>query len=939
MRKRVILFFVSILLIAGISINGAEKKKEFKIPYEKYVLANGLNVILHVDRSDPIASVYIRYHVGSNRESKGRTGFAHLFEHLMFNESQHIPQGEFFKRIQTAGGTLNGSTNTDGTNYFETVPKNALEMALWMESDRMGYLLPKVTEKTFVTQQNVVQNEKRQNYDNRAYGNSSYIMDKLMYPENHPYNWQVIGALEDLANATLQDVINFHNKFYQPSNATLVVAGDIDVKQTKQWIEKYFGEIKSSPKPATLPKMPVTLEKTKKAYYVDKLANAASFSMAFPTVEQYHKDSYALRYLGQLLTSGQKSPMYKVIVDEKKLAPSFSGFSRSQEIAGTFVFSAMPYPGKNLGDLEAAVKEGFARFEKDGFTDKDLERLKTGIEVSFYNSIQGTLGKANRLGDLNIYAGSPDFLDTDMKNSLAVTKDDIWRVYNKYLKDKNYVLLSIVPKGKEDLAAPGSEAYTIAEESVDKQGVKKPVAAVNIPPIPSKYDRSVEPKRGPDPVVKIPAVWQGKTAGGIKVLGISRSEVPLVQFSITLKGGMLLDPSDKTGTAALMAGSLNDGTKTKTPVELREAMQDLGANISIGAGSESMSVSGSCLVSKLPEVLKLAQEMMFEPRWDAKEFELSKKSIIQSLKRNESSPASIASEAFDKLVFGKDNLLAKSTMGTVKSIESITIDDIKAYYEKYFSPSVATITVVGDISKDKVIPLFNGILKEWKVKDVKIPEVKADASAKAGVYFIDVPGAKQSEFRVGHISIPATDPDYYKITVMNHKLGGDFNGILNQILREQKGFTYGARSSFGGSLYSGAFTASAPVQTNSTFETATIIKNEIDKYRKDISQENLDLVKSTLLKSFALRFETLSSLNSMLGPIVSLNLPFNYISQRQEFIRKLTTKEHTQLAQKYLQPDKMIYLIVGDKATQFEKLKELGLGDPILIDKECNIIK
>jgi zinc protease len=932
MSKRAILFIASLFLCIGITITGAEKKKEYKIPYEKYKLANGLNVILHIDRSDPIASVYVRYHVGSNRETKGRTGFAHLFEHLMFNESQHIPQGEYFKRIQTAGGTLNGSTNNDGTNYFETVPKNALEMALWMESDRMGFLMPKVTEKTFLTQVNVVSNEKRQNYDNRAYGNAGYVLDKLMYPENHPYNWQVIGSLEDLANATLQDVLNFHDKYYLPANATLVVAGDIDVAQTKKWIEKYFGEIKSGPKPPELPKMPVTLEETKKAYYEDNLATQANFEMVFPTVEQYNKDAYALRYLGQLLASGQKSPLYKVIVEEKKIASQIQAYNGSQEIAGSFSFSGTPFAGKNMGELEDAIKEGFARFEKDGFTDKDLERLKTGIEVQFYNSIQSTLGKCMRLGDLNTYAGSPDFLDKDMKASLAVTKDDIWRVYNKYIKGKNYVALSVVPKGKADLAAPGSKLFTIAEENTKNQTVKKDVAPLNIPPVPSKFDRTVAPKSGADPVVKLPQIWQGKTVNNIKVLGINRKEVPLVQFSIILKGGSLLDPAGKTGTAYFMASLMNEGTKTKTPIELREALQDLGANINIYAGSEAISISGNCLVSKFPEVVKLAKEMMFEPRWDEKEFATIKRRTAQTLKRYESSPASIASDVFGKLVYGPENTLAQSTMGTVKTIENITIDDLKNFYNNYFVANKAAITVVGDITKEKAIPLFNA-LKEWKTKDFTVT-VKDDESAKPGIYFIDVPNAKQSEFRVGHVSLASTNPDYYKTIVMNHKLGGDFNGILNQILREQKGFTYGARSNFSGSNYKGMFTASSAIQTSATFETAQIIKNEIDKYRQNISAENLQQVKSTLIKGNALRFETLQSLNSMLYPIVSYNYPFDYIKKQQQFLSGLTADEHTKLAQKYLQPDKMIYLIVGDKATQFDKLKELGLGNPVLIDKD-----
>lgn len=931
MKSRILLLVFLALGLSSAVIAGG-KKKEFKIPYEKYKLSNGMDVLLHVDKSNPIAAVYVVYHVGSAREVPGRTGFAHLFEHLRFNESQDIPQGQWFKKLQLAGASnINGSTSNDRTNYFEVIPKNAVEMALWMESDRMGFLLSKFTQKTFVTQQNVVQNEKRQG-ENRAYAQLSFIMDKLVYPENHPYNWQVIGSLEDLANASLQDAIDFHNKYYSPSNATLVVAGDIDVKQTKKWIDKYFAEIPSSPAPAPMPPMPVKLSETKRVYYEDNLANAPMLSMAFTTVEDFTADSYALQFLSRIISGSKKSPLYKVIVEEKKLAPQVQVFPGSGELAGTFQINVRAFPGVKLQDVEAAIKEAFGRFEKEGFTDKDVERQKAGIEFGFYNSIASNLGKAMRLADYNIFKGSPDYLSKDIANRLAVTKDDVLRVYNKYIKGQNFALCSIVPKGKAELAAADSKQYIIPEESIDKQGTKSADAAeVKLPPIPSKIDRTKEPVKGPDVVVNVPSIWSGKTANSIPVYGIEEKKLPIVQFSVILRGGMLLDPKDKAGVASLTARMMNEGTKTKTPVELREAIQELGATIDVSGTSEAVVVSGSCLTAKLKETVALAKEMLFEPRWDEKEFAIAKSQTIEDLKRTETQGATIAMNVFSKLIYGKDNILSNTPPGTIKTVESITIDDLKSYYEKNFSPSVARITVAGDIKQKEAIKIFDA-LKDWKAKDVVIPEGTAMQTAKPGIYFVDLPKAKQSVFNVGHPGLKYADPDYYKTVVMNHKLGGDFSSILNMILRETKSFTYGARSGFSGNSNPGTFLASTSVQSNATLETAQIIRDEIKKYTNGISQEELDQVKSSFLKSNSGRFETLTQLQQMLMPIALYNMPFDYIKQRENITKNMTAQEEKQLAEKYIHPDQLIYVIVGDKATQFDKLKELGLGDPVLIN-------
>jgi zinc protease len=912
---------------------------EFTLAHEKYELANGLDVVLHEDHSDPIAAVFILYRVGSNRETQGKTGFAHLFEHIMFQQSQHVAQDQFHKKIQAAGGTLNGMTSYDHTMYYDVVPKNALEMALWLEADRMGYLLPTLTQEAFENQQNVVQNEKRQRVDNVPYGHASYVLNKVLYPERHPYNWQVIGSLEDLGNASLHDVVDFYTKFYGPHNATLVVTGDIEKVQTKAWIEKYFGDLKGGKQSATLPKMPVTLTETKRVYYEDNFANAPSFSITFPTVEQYHPDSYALDYLADLFAGSKKSPLYKILVEEKKLAPSVSASQSGLELAGTFSVRTRTFPDKNLTDVQTAVAEAFARFEQEGFTEKDLARLKTKTEIDFYNSIQGVLGKAQTLGGFSVFAGSPNYLSTHFKNSLNVTKDDIWRVYNKYVKGKHSVMLSIVPKGKANLVVQGSQQFVVPEESLGKQGVAKKGDRVALKPIPTTFDRTQEPPKGPAPIVTPPPIWSGATKNGIRILGITRKEIPLVYFTIVLRGGMLLDPKGKIGVASLTADMMKEGTKTKTPVELKEAIQDLGATINVESGSEHFWIAGNCLASRLDATIALAKEMMLEPRWDEKEFALVKAQAMQAVRRRESSPPSIAQNVFRTLIYGSNNLLSHAASGSARTLEAITLNDVKEYYSKYFSSKDAVITLVGDIDEAQAVKTFN-TLNDWRAIDVNLPDIKVEPYAtKSGVYFVDVPNAKQSELMIGHSSLARTDPDYFRAVVMNHKLGGSFGSFLNMLVREEKGYTYSIGSSFSGTNYPGMFTVSTSVQTNATFESLQIIRDQIAKYRNGISEDDLISVKNVIRNGEALRYETLGQLSSMMNPIAMYGIPLDYVKRNQETLQRMTVDEIKSLAQKHLLPDKMIYLVVGDKATQFEKLKDLGLGNPIPLDKEGKAIE
>ncbi|MFC1639237.1 M16 family metallopeptidase [Gemmatimonadota bacterium] len=921
---------------------GCQGGPDLEIEYESYVLDNGLEVILHEDLSDPIAAVAILYHVGSAREEVGKTGFAHLFEHMMFQSSQHVGEDQFFQKIQSAGGTLNGGTSSDQTIYFEVVPKNALEMALWLEADRMGYLLPTVTQEAFLNQQGVVQNEKRQG-ENRPYGHTSTVVNQLLYPEGHPYSWTVIGSMDDLGNATVQDVRDFFTQWYGPNNATLVVAGDYDREETVAWIEKYFGEIPAAQPVADPTPMHVTLTETKRAYHEDNFARSPELNMIFPTVERYNADAYALNMLGRLFADGKKAPLYNVIVEEQKLAPSVSAYNGSRELTGEFRIRVRAFPGTSLSEVEEAIQESFTRFEAERFTEQDLDRIKAQTETGFYNGISSILGKGFQLASYNEFAGSPGFISSDIANSLAVTEADVWRVYEQYVKDKNFVLTSFVPRGGADLVASGSELFAIEEESITQAGTgleAGEVAIAAVDPIPSSFDRAVEPAKGPAPAVTLPTVWTHTFDNGLRLYGVQHSELPLVQFSLTLKGGLLLDDINKVGVANLMTDVMMEGTQNKTPLELEEAIDELGANISMFTGRESIVIRANGLKSKVQEIYGLVEEILLEPRWDENEFARIKDETIETINRAKVNPRSIASDVFNKLVYGEDHILGQSTYGSVENVQGITIGDLQAFYEANYSPSVAHISIVGDITESEAVELFTPLEAGWASKEVAFDEYETpELPSRSAVYFVDMPGARQSQIYVGHLGISRANPEYYAATVMNYRLGGSFNSVLNMILREEKGYTYGASSRITGGFHPGLFVGSSAVQANATLESAQIFRDEIARYREGVSQDDLTFVKDALIQSNARRFETLGAVQGMLEQIANYDLPVDYVMREQAVVQDMTLEEHRRLSQDYLHPDQMVYVVVGDAATQLRGLRGLGLGNPIRLDADGNRVR
>src|SRR5690554_4544857 len=932
------IFVLTFLASCASDKKEASASETFNIDYETYTLDNGLQVIFHIDRSDPVVAVALTSHVGSAREIEGRTGFAHLFEHLLFLESENLGKGGLDKMSARIGGSgANGSTSRDRTNYFQTVPKDALEKMIWAEADKLGFFINTVTEPVLAKEKQVVKNEKRQRVDNAPYGHNFYVIHKNLYPKGHPYSWEVIGSLEDLQNATLQDVKDFYNRWYVPNNVTLTIAGDFDIDQTKAWIDKYFGEIERGEEIPKTEKQPVTLSETKKLYYEDNFARVPQLTLTWPGVYNYHPDSYALEVLATYLTQGKRAPLYQVLVDEKKLTDRINGFQYNSEISGQFMMQITAFPNTDLQEVLNGIEEGLATFEAEGISVEDLNRIKAGQETAFYQGLSSVLGKGFQLAQYEIFAGDPGFVNQDVKNILAITPEDVMRVYNQYIKGKNYVATSFVPKNQKALALTDSKLADVVEEPIVEGAEESFDSSVvaEYEKTPSSFDRSVEPPYGESPDIKVPEVWKEELSSGIKLYGIENYEVPLVQFQIQLEGGILLENTDKIGVSNLLAGLMTQGTATKTPEELENAIETLGATITARATKEAIVIYGNTLAKNYNKTMALVEEILLQPRWDANEYELQKQSKLSEIERQKANPNSIANIEFDKLIYGENHILSHDNLGTKESVESITIDDLKAYYTSYFSPNTAKVHVVGAISKADVTNSLAALNDTWAPKDVSFPEVAAPTAPETSkVYFYDFPGAKQSVLEFGYPALAATDADFYPASLLNYRLGGGgFASQLTQELREGKGYTYGVRSGFSGSTFKGPFTVSSGVRSNVTFESASLIKEILENYGANFNENDLEITKGYMLKSGARAFETLYSKLYMLTNISNYNYPDDYAKKREDIVKALTVEDVKALAEKYIHPDKMIYLIVGDAATQLDKLENLGYGKPIVLNK------
>ncbi len=927
--KKIVLFLLVITSLTAMAQTKmlekvTQKGSEIVIPYEKHVLPNGLTVIVHEDHSDPVVHVDVTYHVGSAREEIGKSGFAHFFEHMMFQGSDHVGDEQHFKIVTESGGTLNGSTNRDRTNYYQTVPSNQVEKMLWLEADRMGFLLDAVTQKKFEIQRETVKNERGQNYDNRPYGLAGEMTAKNLYPYGHPYSWLTIGYIEDLNRVDVDDLKNFFLRWYGPNNATLTVGGDVNPAEVVKLAEKYFGSIPAGPEVKNMKLPAPVLEKDRYVTLVDNYAKLPQLNITYPTVPSYHPDEAPLACLAQLLGQGKNSVFYQEITKGQK-ALSVSAFNRGSELSGEFSMSISPVPGTSLADSKKLIDEAIKVFELRGVTDEDIEKFRGGFESQYINRLQSVSGKVSQLAAYQTYTGNPNMIGQELARYTSVKKEDVLRVYDQYLKGKPAVVLSIVTKEQPENIA-GAENYKInsANYMAPDYGYK----GLNYNKAADYFDRNQMPVSGINPVVKVPEFWKKNLDNGIKAIGTRTTELPIVTLTLTIPGGHLLQAKDtsKIGLAKMFAAMMNEDTQNYSAEQMQAELQKLGSSMSVYSGFDGITLRLQSLTRNLEKSLKLFEEQLLRPKFTEEAFSRIQKQSVEGFKQRKSQPASIADDVFPLINYGT-TIFGSSQNGTEYTVKNLSLKNVEDYYNNYMTSRNAKLVVVGDVTENDILGKL-GFLNKLPNKEVKLPPTPAFPKAdKTKVYVIDIPKAAQTEFRVGAIKDLKYDAtgEYYRATLANYPLGGNFNSRVNLNLRENKGWTYGARSGFSADKYTGYFAFSSGIRADVTDKALTEVMNEMTNYTaKGITQEEIAFMQSSLGQRDALMYETGIQKAGFLDRILEYNLPNNFVDEQNKILANISKADIDKSVKKWMNPETMNILLVGDKNKIMPGLSKLG---------------
>jgi zinc protease len=922
-------FLIALFVLVSFMTTLVSAQKDDKLPklkYEEFRLKNGLRVIMHQDKSTPIVAVNLWYHVGSKNEVVGRTGFAHLFEHMMFQGSKNY-NDDYFKPLQEAGASINGTTNADRTNYFEVVPSNFLELALFMEADRMGGLLDAMTQEKLDNQRDVVKNERRQRYDNQPYGTAFEKISELIYPKDHPYNWTTIGSLTDLSNASMDDVKAFFRQYYVPNNTTLVIAGDFDSKQAKTWVEKYFGTIPEGgkitrPNPPT-PKIDGEMRKS----FEDSIQLPRLY-MVWHTVPMNHADEAALNMLQFVLSSGRGSRLQSNLVYGKQLSQDAGASHFSREIAGQFQVTSTARPGKTLEEIEKEINAEIERIKKEAPTAEELARALNVIESSTIFGMQTVLGKADQMNQYATFEGKPDKFQEELDTYRKVTAADVQRVANTYLNG-NRLVMSFVPRKDRPASQTSNPANTPSSTNAKKEAQKKQDYSANLP------------KPGANPAFALPSIDKQKLSNGMNVWIVKQSELPIVSMNMVFNTGGTADPQERAGLASFTASLLNSGTKTRTAVDIANQLQSIGASVGAGSGWDSANVSMQTLTKNLDKALDIYSDVVMNPIFPETEFKTLQGRSLVAFRQRRDNPNAIASVVYSNLLYGKNHPYGKSLGGDENSVKALTRDEIEKFYSTYYRPNNATLIVVGDTDAKTIMPKLETAFANWKAGDVPRMTVPETATFdKPGIYVVDKPGAAQSVLSIGHIGVSRDNPDYFPLVVMNSILGGQFSARVNMNLREDKGYTYGARTGWSMRRGAGPFEASADVQTAVTKESVQEFLKEINGIRgaNPVTPAELEYNKQSLIRRFPAGFETVGQISGQLSNLVVYGLPDSYFNDYIAKVNAVTVADVNRVANKYLTPDKMAILIVGDRKAIEPKLREIGdLGGSIrFLDADGN---
>ena len=896
---------------------GSAAPQDLELSYQRFELENGLDVVVHEDHSDPIVAVYVVYHVGSSREEPGRSGFAHLFEHMMFQGSANVGDDQHFKLVQEAGGTLNGTTNEDRTNYFEVLPSNQLELALWLEADRMGFLLPAVTQEKLDNQREVVKNERRQSYENRPYGMVSETIARALYPPDHPYSWTTIGSMEDLSAASLADVTGFFRRWYGPNNATLAIGGDVDPQQALALAEKYFGPIPRGPEVAEPEPRPVRLEGTRRLVIEDKV-QLPQLTVVWPAVPMEHDDEAALDVLASVLAANQSAVLEKALTIDQQLASSVRSSNDSGELAGTFSVTLRPQPGVHLDVLERRMHEILDELGRTGVEEERMMRLRNRYEASFVRRLETVGGRTGRMASDNVFHNDPGYATKDLARHLAVTAEDVERVLAAYVLGRPAIVLSVVPEGRLDEAASGRAPEQLAQEAA--------------------LERGSRPAAGPRPGFAPPAVWRSTLANGVEVVGTRFDELPLARLSLSIPAGRLHESMDRLGLASLTAEMLSEGTQRRTGVELTDAFDAIGATFGVGSDDDEITLSVSALEKHMPAAVALLEEVLLEPRFAPEDFERVRKERLTDLSVRADDIRAIAGDVWRALIYGTDGVAGMPQDGTPATVAGLTVEHVRDFWRAHARPRGARVVFVGARDAEGVGQLLGSLTARWKAAETAVEasfhEPQPRFPERTTVYLVDKPGAAQSEIRIGHPGVSSLDPRAYDLQLLNHPLGGSFSSRINLNLREDKGYTYGARSSFGGGLHVAPFTASAAVRTDVTGPAVAEMMKELSGIREGVTEEELAFLREGLAQSMTRQFESTGALSGFLEAISLYDYPEDYPAQRLARLETITLEELDELARSVLHPGRMAILVVGDRAAVLEQLRALPYGEIVELDPQ-----
>ncbi|WP_337162807.1 pitrilysin family protein [Vibrio fluvialis] len=894
------------------------------IPYSKYRLDNGLTVILSPDHSDPLVHVDVTYHVGSAREVAGKSGFAHFFEHMMFQGSKHVGDQQHFRIITEAGGSLNGTTNRDRTNYYETVPSNQLEKVLWLESDRMGFLLDAVSQRKFEIQRDTVKNERAQNYDNRPYGLIWEKMSEAIYPEGHPYSWQTIGYVQDLDRVDVNDLKAFFLRWYGPNNAVLTIGGDIDVDKTLAWVSKYFGSIPKGPEVDNAPKQPANLPQDRFITLQDRIQQPMVV-IGWPTAYRGAEDQASLDALAKVLGSGSNSLLYQNLVKTQK-AVDAGAFQDCAELACTFYVYAMAPSGDKaqLKPLYHELMQTLQQFKQSGVDKARLEQINGMAEANAVFALESVQGKVTQLASNQTFYGQPDRIETQLAELRAVSPQSVSQVFNQYLDGQHKVTLSVVPKGQTQLAVQ-ADNFTPPERAVPEYH-KINDSDLHYRAVKDNFDRSLMPKVAEAVQAHMPPLYDIYFDNGAELLGTQTTETPTVLVEIKLPAGERHVVPGKEGLANLTAAMLEEGSTTRSVEQIQAQLDKLGSQVSVNANAYSTSIVISSLKKNLAETMNVVEEVLFKPGFRKEDFNRIKQQMIQGVVYQHQQPSWLASQATRQVLFG-DSIFARASDGTEASIAALTLDDVKNFYRKYYTPHGAQIVVVGDIGQREMRKQLQ-FFANWhgEASPLLRPQVVPNLDGQK-IYLVDKPGAPQTIVRLVRRGLPfdATG-ELYLSQLANFNLAGNFNSRINQNLREDKGYTYGASSYFASNREVGAIVFNAQVRADSTVPSIIEMEKEMDRFSKQgMTNEEMKFLRLAVGQQDALSYETASQKAQLLSSILTYSLDKDYLQQRNDIVKSVDKSTLDELAAKWFVPADYQIIVVGDAKSLKPQLEKLTI--------------